>query len=403
MSTLLPPAHTGLIEIDLDRVAANIGALARVAGQARLMAVVKADAYGHGLVPLGRAAVAAGADWLGAAQLPEALALRAAGITVPIFTWLFAPGTDLTPAVAADLDLGVSAEWSLSAAAEAATRLGRRARVHLKLDTGMARAGATPDEWPALVTAARHHAAQGSVDVIGIWSHLVAADEPGHPTIAGQQQAFADGVRLAAELGVSPPLRHLANSAATLTLPALHHDLVRPGLACYGLTPLPDLGPPARYGLTPALTLSSRLTLVKQVGAGHGVSYGHSYVTERPTTLGLVPLGYGDGIPRHASNRAEVWVNGRRAPVRGRVCMDQFVVDLGPESTAAVGDRVVLIGSGDDGAPTAQDWADACGTISYEIVTRLSGRLPRRYVGALAEQLEVSGPAEPDAEPGGGR
>lgn len=377
-------AHTGLIEVDLGRVAANLRALRQAAGHAEVMAVVKADAYGHGLVPVARAAEAAGVDWLGVAQLPEALAVRAAGVGVRVFTWLFLPGVDLAPALLADLDLGVSADWALEAAADAARRAGRIARVHLKVDTGMARGGATADDWPALVRRARALADDGVVEVVGIWSHLVAADEPGHPTIAAQRHAFESAIARAAELGVRPARRHLANSAATLTLPDLQYDLVRPGLALYGLTPLPSLGGPDRFGLAPALTLSTHLTLVKKVEAGHGVSYGHTFVTDRATTLGLVPLGYGDGIPRHASNRAEVSVAGARARVVGRICMDQFVVDLGPETVAAVGDRVIVWGPGTHGEPTAQDWADAAGTISYEIVTRLSGRLPRHYTGQAA-------------------
>jgi alanine racemase len=216
--------------------------------------------------------------------------------------------------------------------------------------------------------------------VVGVWSHLAWADAPGHPTVARQVAAFADAVHVAAGRGLRPPLRHLANSAATLTLPETHFDLVRPGLAVYGLSPVPDLGGPERFGLRPAMRVSARLALVKRVGAGHGVSYGHAYVTRRATTLGLVPLGYADGVPRAGGGTGPVLAAGALRTVAGRVCMDQLVVDLG-DDPATEGDEVVLLGDATAGEPTAEDWARASGTISYEIVTRMAPRLPRTYVG----------------------
>ena len=361
--------------VDLDAIRDNVARL-RSGTAAEVMAVVKADGYGHGLVPAARAALAGGAGWLGVAFLEEALALRRSGLTVPILSWLAVPGEDLAAGVAADVDLSASAPWTVAELAAAARDAGRPARVHLKIDTGLSRGGATAADWAGLVTAAGKAAAAGEVEVVGIWSHFAYADAPGHPTIAAQVEAFGEAVAAARRLGVDPPLRHLANSAATLTLPAAHFDLVRPGIAVYGLSPVP----PDTFGLTPAMTLRSTVALAKRVPAGSGVSYGHVHVTGRETGLALVPLGYADGVPRAASTLGPVSVAGRRYAVAGRVCMDQFVVEVGDDPVAA-GDEVVLFGSGRDGGPTAQDWAEAAGTISYEIVTRIGARVPRTYTG----------------------
>ena len=236
------------------------------------------------------------------------------------------------------------------------------------------------------MVAARKAEAEGAVRVVGLWSHFAYADAPGHPTIARQAEVFRDAVAHAESAGIEPDVRHLANSAATLTAPEQHFDLVRPGIAVYGLSPVPDVGGPSAYGLRPAMTLAANLVLVKRAPAGSGVSYGHTYTTERETTLGLVPLGYADGVPRAGGNVGPVLAAGRRRTVAGRVCMDQFVLDLGDDA-AAVGDEVVLFGPGDDDGPTAQDWADATGTISYEIVTRVGPRVPRVYVDAGGREV----------------
>jgi alanine racemase len=269
------------------------------------------------------------------------------------------------------------------AAASMAT--GRVARVHLKVDTGLSRAGAVMADWPDLVAAGLQAQARGAVQLVGLWSHLAYADEPDNPTVASQLAAFGEAVEIAERSGVRPQLRHLANSSATLHLPAARFDLVRAGIASYGLAPAPRLAGSRELGLRPAMTLTARLALTKNVPAGAGVSYSHRYTTPAATTLGLVPLGYADGVPRAAGNAAQVLVRGAALSVRraisGVVCMDQFVVDLGGEHDGAfvAGDEVVLFGPGDDGEPTAQDWADALGTISYEIVTRIGPRVPRVY------------------------
>ncbi|WP_129336872.1 alanine racemase [Cellulomonas endophytica] len=373
--------------VDLDALAANTRALAARAPSGQLMAVVKADAYGHGLVPAARAAVAGGATWLGVAQAGEALALRAAGVTAPrLLTWLHAPGVPMADLLEADVDVSVAAPWALDAVVAAARATGRTARVHLKVDTGLGRNGLTPDALAALLPAVLRAEAEGALRAVGLWSHLAAADEPGNPVTAEQLAVLRASADAAERAGARFEVRHLANSAGLLLHPATHLDLVRPGIALYGLSPAPGTVDPACEGLTPALTLEADLATVKRLPAGHGVSYGHHYVTPRDTVVGVVPLGYADGLPRHASGTAErpggpLLVGGRRLGVAGRVCMDQVVVDLGPGATEVAGDRVELFGTGADGGPTAEDWARAAGTIGYEIVTRLGARVPRVHVG----------------------
>ncbi|GAA4396586.1 alanine racemase [Fodinibacter luteus] len=377
------PAPAGVsawVSVDLDAVRDNVAELVRRAAPAQVLAVVKGDAYGHGLVPVARAALAGGATWLGVAQLAEALELRAAGVTAPLLSWIFPPGADVAGAVDADIEVTVGSAWTLDAVVAAARERGRPARVQVKVDTGLGRGGILTD-WPEMVERVAGARAEGAVEVTGVWSHFAWADAPQHPTVRAQQVRFLEACAELERAGVRPPLRHLANSAATLTNPAAHFDLVRPGLAVYGLSPVPDLGDSAHFGLREAMRVTARLTLVKRARAGQGVSYGHEYVTERDTVLGLVPMGYADGIPRGAGQRGPVLVRGRRLRVAGRVCMDQFVVDLGPGYDGSAGDEVVVLGRGADGEPTAEHWAEAAGTISYEIVTRMAPRLPRVHVG----------------------
>ncbi|MGH3355592.1 MAG: alanine racemase [Nocardioidaceae bacterium] len=367
--------------VDLRAIRDNVARLrARVSGRA-LMAVVKADGYGHGIVEAGAAARAGGADWLGVAFLEEALALRAAGDSRPILAWLAVPGEDYSDALVAGIDVGAYSRDQLHAIAQCARRVGRHARVQLKADTGLNRGGATVEEWAELVGAARAAERDGLVTVTGVWSHVASGDVPDDPSVPEQIKVFGAAVDAAEAAGLRPEVRHLANSSTLLTRDDAWFDLVRPGISVYGLSPIPEQQTSSDLGLVPAMTLRTSLALVKRVGRGQGVSYGHTFVTERDTVLGLVPLGYGDGILRHASNRAEVSVGGSRYPVVGRVCMDQFVVDLGPDTTVRAGDEVVVFGTGGSGEPTAQDWADAAGTISYEIVSRLGSRITRTYLG----------------------
>ena len=365
-------------EVDLDAVRANVRTLRACAPRAELMAVVKSDGYGHGAVPCARAAREAGAGWLGTATPQEALELRAAGDAGRLMCWLWTPGGPWREAVEADIDVSASALWAIEEIVAAARASGRTARVQLKADTGLGRGGCQPADWPALVAAARAAEAEGALRVTGLWSHFACADEPGHPANAAQLDAFHEALAVADRAGLDPEVRHHANSPATLTLPASHFDLVRTGVSVYGLSPSPEVGVAAELGLRPAMTLSSSLALVKRVPAGHGVSYGHAYRTPGATTLALVPVGYADGVPRHASGSGPVLVAGKWRTVAGRVAMDQFVVDLGGDAAAA-GDDAVLFGPGDGGEPTAEDWARAAGTISYEIVTRIGSRVSRVY------------------------
>jgi alanine racemase len=367
-------------EIDLAALRANVRTLRAHAPGAALMAVVKSDAYGHGAVPCARAAIEGGAGWLGTATPEEALVLRAAGLTdVRILCWLWTPGGPWREAIEADLDVSVSGMWALREVTEAARRAGAPARVQLKADTGLGRNGCQPgDDWAELVREALRAEAAGLLRVTGLWSHFACADEPGHPSIAAQLSRFREMVGYAEAQGARPEVRHIANSPATLTVPDSHFDLVRTGIATYGISPSPELGSSADFGLRPVMTLSASLALVKHVPGGHGVSYGHHYVTPGETTLGLVPLGYADGIPRHASGAGPVLVGGKWRTVAGRIAMDQFVVDLGGDEPGA-GAQAVLFGPGDRGEPTAEDWAQAAGTIAYEIVTRIGTRVPRVY------------------------
>jgi alanine racemase len=369
--------------VDLAAIRANTRRLLEASGGVSVMAVVKANGYGHGAVPVARAALAGGATWLGVAQLTEALAveaeLGAARAGVPLLAWLYPPDADFGQAIKRSIDLGVASLEQLEAVALAEEASGP-ARVHLKLDTGLGRSGAPPALWDALVVRGLELQQQGLLELVGVWSHFAYADQPGHPAIQAQIEVFEAGLERAKRLGARFAVRHLANSAALLTGLPVTYDMVRPGLALYGLSPIPELQSAASLGLKPAMTLEAYLSLVKPVPGGQGLSYGHVYTTAADTLTGVVPLGYGDGLLRAASNRGPVLVGGRRLRVAGRICMDQFVLDLGPNAADRPGDRVVLFGPGTDGEPTAQDWADAAGTISYEIVTALPAQLERVYV-----------------------
>ncbi|QDP95593.1 alanine racemase [Microlunatus elymi] len=372
-------ARTASAEVDLAAFRRNVRRLHDHVGDVSIMVVVKADGYGHGMINCAAAARAAGAAWVGTATPTEALALRASGDRGRLLCWLYGPDEDLEPVVAADIDLTVHSPEQLASVVAAAAAIKTTARVQLKVDTGLSRNGSPMRDWPDLCAEAADAERAGAVAVTGIWSHFAAADEPGHPSVARQQQAFAEALTVSQQAGLTPEVRHLANSAGAITLPEARYDLVRLGIGCYGIEPVPGQAVAAGLELEPVMTLRAQLVNVKPLAAGEGVSYGHTWIADHDTVVGLVPLGYGDGIPVHASNRAEVQVGGRRAPIRGRVCMDQFVVDLGPDAEDQIGDEVIIF-SGADRGPTAQDWAQACDTIGYEIVTRIGARVPRRIV-----------------------
>ncbi len=352
--------------IDLDAIASNITTL-RAATGVPSMVIVKANGYGHGAIPVAAAAVDAGAEWLGVADVDEALELRAAGITAPVLAWLHDPTLDFGPAIAAGVDIGVNYPQQLEAVAAASGV----AQVQLKVDTGLGRNGADETQWLELVAAAAAHERAGRIHVRGIWSHLANAGEAAD---AAQIAAFEAAVEAARAAGLTPDLLHLAATEGALYAPAARYDMVRLGIGVYGLAP--NDRPVAK--LRPAMELAASVVAVKRVRAGHGVSYGHDFVADRDTTLALVPLGYADGMPRSASGNAQVSIEGVRHRVAGRIAMDQLVVDVG-DHRVLVGDRAVAFGDDRTGAPTATDWAQWAGTINYEIVTRIGPRVTRRY------------------------
>ncbi|HZJ07503.1 MAG TPA: alanine racemase [Nocardioidaceae bacterium] len=379
------PAPRAEIVVDLAAIRRNVTVLRDKVEGRQLMAVVKADGYGHGMVHAARAARAGGADWVGVAVLEEALELRRSGDTGRILAWLSVPGEDYREAVGAGLDLTAYTVAELDEICAAARSIGSPARVQLKVDTGLSRGGSsTGRTWSTLVAAAVAAEEEGVVRVTGIWSHFACSDEPDHPANDMQERAFRDALSVAERAGLSPEIRHLCNSAGALTRPSSWFDLVRCGIAAYGLSPIPGLATSAEIGLVPAMTVRARLALVKRIPSGSGVSYGHTYRTRKDTNIAVVPVGYGDGIPRHASSKAPVYAAGRARLIAGRVCMDQFVLDI-DDDEAAAGETVVLFGTGEHGEPTAQDWATACQTISYEIVTRVGGRMTRRYVDSALD------------------
>jgi alanine racemase len=368
--------------VDLDAIAANVRVLAAAARGASLMAVVKADGFGHGAVPVARTALASGARWLGVARIEEAAALRDAYVEAPILAWLLEPR--LVPAaLARGIDLSVSSTDDLEGIARAAEIAGRRARVHLKLDTGLHRAGVPSSDWLAVCRQAVRFESARLLRVVGVWSHLSHGDELGHPEIERQRAHFADGLAAARRIGARPEVTHLANTGAVLQVGAAGGTLVRAGAGVYGIDVF--RGAHAAGALRPALTLTARVVAVREIAAGEGVGYGHDWVAERATRLALVPLGYADGLPRGAVG-PRMLLHGRSVPVVGRISMDQAILDTGG-APVAVGDHVIAFGPGrpepgpvGDPAPTVEDWARWAGTIPHDILTGIGDRVERRYV-----------------------
>ncbi|GAT00755.1 alanine racemase [Mycolicibacterium fortuitum] len=384
LATSLTPHASPQAVVDLGAIDHNVRLLREHAGAARVMTVVKADGYGHGAVEVGKAALAAGAAELGVVTIAEAVALRAGGITAPVLCWLHPPGTDFTPALENDVQVAVSSVRQLDDLLGAVRQTGRAATVTVKVDTGLSRNGVSPADFPAMVAALARAQADGAIRVRGIMSHLVHGDEPDNPFNELQGKRLTAMREQAAEQGVVFEVAHIANSPAAMTRPDLAFDMVRPGIAVYGLSPIPERGD---MGLIPAMTLKCPVALVRSVHAGDGVSYGHRWITDRDTKLALLPVGYADGIFRSLSGRIEVLIKGRRRPAVGRICMDQFVVDLGPDATdVAEGDDAILFGPGTQGEQTAQDWAELLGTINYEVATSPRGRITRTYLQAGRER-----------------
>lgn len=373
----LTPGVLAEAVVDLGAIQHNVRVLREHAGRAQVMAVVKADGYGHGATAVARAALAAGAAELGVATVDEALALRADGITAPVLAWLHPPGIDFGPALLADVEIAVSSVRQLDELLDAGRRTGRTATVTVKVDTGLNRNGVTPALYPSMLTALRRAVAEHAIRLRGLMSHMVYADAPEKSINDIQAQRFSEMLAQARDQGVRFEVAHLSNSSATMSRPDLAFDLVRPGIAVYGLSPVPVLGD---MGLIPAMTVKCTVALVKSISAGEGVSYGHTWIAPRDTNVALLPIGYADGVFRSLSGRLEILINGRRRPGVGRICMDQFLVDLGPgHPDVTEGDEAILFGPGARGEPTAQDWADLIGTIHYEVVTSPRGRIIKTY------------------------
>jgi alanine racemase len=365
-------------EINLAAIAENLK-LIKSKTSAQVLAVVKADAYGHGLINVAKAAEKAGADWLGTALVEEGIALRNGGITKPIISWLTPLGEDFKTAINLDIDLSISSIDILNEIISVGKSINKVPRVHIEIDTGMNRGG-FGDDWGLLLPEIVKAVKTNQIKAVGIWSHFARADEPDEVMNKTQLEVFDNKVKQLNAAGVNPDLIHIANSAAALSNDVAHKNIIRWGIGLYGLSPdVINMGDSKSLGLKPAMKLFAKLQLVKSVKAGQSVGYGGTAITKSDTKLGVVTLGYADGIPRNANNLAGIFVAGKRAPLIGRVSMDQFVVDLGDTSLAKTGDDVIVFGDGSQGEYTIDEWATACGTINYEIVTRIGVRVPRIY------------------------
>ncbi|MEO8265689.1 MAG: alanine racemase [Ilumatobacteraceae bacterium] len=362
-------------EVDLDAVRHNVEVLCAAAAPAAVWAVVKADGYGHGAVPIAGAALAGGASGLCVALTKEGVELRAAGFECPILVLSEQPVSELVEAVHAGLELTVYSQAQLVAIAEAG---GRSHPVHLKIDTGMRRVGAAANE---AIDLAETIGGSPEVRLAGLCTHLAIADEPADPFNAAQIAAFHDVVAALAAAGFGAPLVHAANSAATLALPNTRFDMVRVGIAIYGISPGPALDEHARM-LRPAMSLHARVSHVKTVRGGERISYGLRHRFDTDTTVATLPIGYADGVPRRLfATGGDVLIGGKRRPIVGVVTMDQLMVDCGSDG-ASVGDEAVLIGRQGSESITAADWADRLGTIGYEVVCGISARVDRQYTSA---------------------
>ena len=366
------------VEVNLSAIAQNFKSI-KSQTTADVLAVVKADAYGHGLIPVSKALEEAGVDWFGTALLEEAINLRKAGILKPIISWLTPLGEDFKSAIDLDIDLGIPSIDLLNEVIKAASLTGKAARIHLEIDTGMSRGGVL-SEWDQLIKSVLVGVNLKQLKVIGIWSHFARADEPGELMNQEQLSLFEEKVNQAKAAGIDAQFIHIANSAALFTNKSSHKNIIRSGIALFGLSPdIKTIGDSSSLGLKPAMKLKAKLNLVKDVKAGASVGYGGTVVIKSDTKLGVVALGYADGIPRNTNNLAGVFVDKKRAPIIGRVSMDQFVVDLGITSTAKTGDEVIVFGDGSSGEYTVDEWAKAANTINYEIITRIGPRVPRIY------------------------
>lgn len=362
------------LTINLDAIVHNLDVMRARASQVMVCGVVKANAYGHGAIEVAKTLERAGVDYLGVADVSEGLALRGAGISIPILAWLHDPSDNFLSALTEQIELGIANREQLQRILEAAAITGEVPKLHLKIDTGLGRNGSSEEKWPELLAAVK--AAGEAVELVGIFSHLSSTSREDD---LAQLAKFDAAVAEVDRAGLRYRLRHLTASDGSLSYPDAHYEMVRIGVALYGLDPF-SANRGSEYGLIPAMTATARVAQVKRVPAGHGVSYNYLHRTERETTLALVPVGYAEGLPRSASGKAEVSIGGKRYPILAQVAMDQFVLDVG-DDPIQVGDEVTIFGDSATGVPSADDLAIACGTINYEIVTRMGGRFVREYVG----------------------
>lgn len=362
-----------VIKIDLNVIAENYRTLKKITG-GKVLAIVKANAFGHGMIEVAKKLESINVDILGTADIDEALQLRAAGIKSPIMAWLYSKDTEFEEAIENNIQLGASTVTTLEKVAAAAKKVSSVAKIHLKVDTGLGRNGSSLSEWPGLIEKAVKFQSAGLVELVGVFSHLSGTSEKDD---FEQLRVFNEAVATASNLGAVFELHHIAASLATLRYPKTHLDMTRAGAALYGIDPNHETK--ARdHGLLPAMRVTSEVVLVKTVPSGHSLSYGYLHSTTGESNLALVPFGYTEGFPRIATGKAQVSLNGKRYTVLARVAMDQFILDLGAD-TAQIGDEVVIIGDGTRGEPTAEELAEAAGTINYEIVTKMGGRAKRIF------------------------
>jgi alanine racemase len=365
------------LTIDLNNVAHNLNTMRNLVNasgtQVKIMGVVKADAYGHGMLQVARKIEAEGVDYIGVADLSEAQTLRSAGITSRILAWLHDPEDDFVAAIKHDIDVAVSSKEQLLRVQKAAELASKPCQIHIKVDTGLSRNGVTIDELEDLLVSTKRAIADGHVQTVGIFSHLSST---GVKEDLAQIERFELALSMAQTQGVEFELRHLTASDGTLSYPQAHYDMVRIGIGLYGLSPFSD-NRAAEFGLKPVMCAEAKVVQTKRVQAGEGVSYGYLYRTPKETTLALVPIGYAEGLPRNASGKAQVCINDKLYTILSRIAMDQFVVDVGDDSVSP-GDRVVIFG---DCGPSADDLANAAETINYEIVTRIGSRFNREFIG----------------------
>lgn len=361
------------ITIDLGVIAANYKTLKELTG-GTVMAIVKADAFGHGMIEVSKTLESINVDILGTADLEEAMALRKAGIKSPIFSWLFSKSTEFEEALQNNIELGASTVITLEKIGSAAKKLGLVAKVHLKVDTGLGRNGAALADWPVVIQKATELRDAGQIELVGVFSHLSGTSEKDD---LEQLRVFEEAIETASKLGATFKIHHIAASLAALRYPSTRLDMTRIGAALYGLDPGLETNM-RQYGLLPAMRVTSEVVHVKKVPSGHSLSYGYLHSTTGESTLALVPFGYNEGFPRISTGKAEVFLNGKKYKVLARVAMDQFILDLGTD-TAEVGDEVVIIGDGTKGEPTVEELAKAAGTINDEIVTKMGGRAKRVF------------------------